>query len=118
MSLPSVHSEARQIVDNESVRSSILEIASATGELCALASDPLFPCYDTAFPVDVPSRLATSLLDILTKVIKKLLDICEELDVVLTRCIFQKLVINDSKYPVASCKVRFIFVDQCILSFL
>lgn len=111
MSFRSVHSQAGKIVDNESVRSSILQIASATGALCALTSDPLFLCHDTTFPVNVPNRIATSLLDILTKVIEKLLDICEELDVVLTRCIFQKLVINDCKYPVALCKVRSIFVD-------
>jgi hypothetical protein len=41
---PSVNYQARQIVNNESVRSSILEIASATGVLCALACNPLFSC--------------------------------------------------------------------------
>jgi hypothetical protein len=112
MNLPSVDNQARQIVDNESVRSSILEIASATGALCALTGDPLFPSHNTAFPVDVPRRIATSLLDISVRVIEKLLDICEELDLVLTRCIFPKLVINDCKYPAALCKVRSIFVSQ------
>jgi hypothetical protein len=112
MSLSSINNQTNQIVDNKSIRSSVLEIASATGALCALATDPffLFLSHDTAFIIDVPSTIATSLLDISAKVIEKLLDICKELDLVLARCIVQKLAINNSKYPVALCKVRSIFV--------
>jgi hypothetical protein len=108
--LPSVNNQGSQIIDNESVRSSILEIASATGALCALAGDPFFPSGDIAFPVDVPGRIATSLLDISVQVIGKLLDICEKLDLVLSRCIFQKVGINNCNYPAALCQVRSMFI--------
>jgi hypothetical protein len=87
-----------------------MEVASATGALCALVGDPFFCCNNTIFPVAVPSGMAISLLDISVKVIEKILDICEELDLVLSRCILEKLVINNRKYPVVLCKVRSIFV--------
>jgi hypothetical protein len=112
MSAPSIDNQARRNVDNKSVRSSILEIASATGALCALAINPLFPSHKTDFPVDVPRGIGASLLDISVEVIEKLLDICGELDLVLSRCIFQKLVINNCKYPAALCKVRSVFAHQ------
>jgi hypothetical protein len=103
MSVPSVDNQASRILDYKRLRSSILEIASATGALCALACDPLFPS-----PL-VPTGIANSLLGIAVKVIEKLLDICEELDLDLTRCILQKLILNNCKYPAALCKVRLAF---------
>jgi NTP pyrophosphatase (non-canonical NTP hydrolase) len=114
MSAPSVDNQPHQNVDNESVRSSILEIASVTGALCALAVNPMFPSHNTDFPVDVPRGIGASLLDISVEVIKKLLDICGELDLVLSRCIFQKLVINNCKYPAALCRVRSVFAHRKI----
>jgi hypothetical protein len=109
MSVPSADNQAGRILDNNRVRSCILSIASTTGALCALAGDPLFPSDNAAFRADVPSRIADSLLGIAVEVIEKLLDICDELDLVLTRCIFQKVILNNSKYPAALCKVRWVF---------
>ena len=114
MSFPCVDNQAHQTVNNERVRSSILEIASTTGALCALANDPSFSSDNTAFPVNVPEGISTSLLNITVKVIEELLNICEELDLVLSRCIFEKILINNCKYPEKLCKVRSIFAYQQI----
>ena len=106
-----LNNQRGQIIDNASVRFSILEIASATGALCALAGDPLFPSGDTTSPVEVPGPIGASLLNISVEVIEKLLEICEQLDLVLSRCILKKLGINDSKYPAALCKVRSVVIQ-------
>jgi hypothetical protein len=110
ISFSPIANETCPIINRERVRCSILEIASAIGALCHLTDDPLFPSSrNTVFPIDVCGKIAASLVDISVEVIEKLLGICEELNVVLTHCIYQKLVINDCKYPVALCKVRSIF---------